>query len=272
MSYSGRSTDPEPLTHHMDLSSVRDELGMPARNTRSSRFPAHRNVGTMERLISAVAGGALLANAIRSRSTGGLFASLAGGAALLHRGMTGKCSVYHQLGVNTADEGRQGVDVRLHAGIEVEHSTTINRPVEEVFQFWRNLENLPRFMENLESVEVTSQTRSHWRAKAPAGMSVEWEATIINERQNELIAWQSVEGSDIDTAGSVRFRPDAAGRGTEVRVNMRYNPPAGKIGHAVAKMMHSDPKVQIREDMRRMKQLLESGEVPTVEGQPRGSC
>lgn len=148
----------------------------------------------------------------------------------------------------------------------VEEVTTINRPLEEVYRFWRNFENFPRFIRNLESVQAIDERRSRWRAKAPAGMSVEWEAEIVQEVPDEWIAWRSVKGSDVDNSGSVRFTRAPGARGTELRVQMQYSPPAGALGRGVAWLFGKDPEQQIREDLHRVKQLIETGEIPISEG------
>jgi uncharacterized membrane protein len=148
---------------------------------------------------------------------------------------------------------------------------TINKPAEEVFAFWRNFENLPRFMRHLESVTTEGSTRSHWVARAPAGRRVAWDAEIVEERPNELIAWRSLDDADIRNAGVVEFERAPGGRGTTIRVSLSYAPPGGKVAAAVAKLFGEEPGQQIEEDLRRLKQLLEAGEAPTVEGQPRGN-
>ena len=153
-------------------------------------------------------------------------------------------------------------------GIHVEHSVTINRPVAEVFRFWRSFENLPKFMAHLEQVTVRDGGISHWVARGPAGVKVEWDARIINEIQNKVIGWQSLEGSSVATAGSVNF--DATDRGTVVHVHLQYNPPGGKIGAAVAWLAGEEPNIQVREDLRRFKQLMETGEIATTKGQTSG--
>jgi uncharacterized membrane protein len=167
----------------------------------------------------------------------------------------------------------------------VAQAVTINRSPEELFKFWRNFQNLPRFMKHLESVEVGRATRqtesgvreeikgdiySHWIAKGPAGMRVEWDAEIIEDRPNEMIAWSSFEGADVDHMGSVRFEPAPSGRGTIVRVRLQYSPPVGVIGASVAKLFGEDPDWQVKDDLRRFKQIMETGEVITTEGQPAG--
>jgi len=146
-------------------------------------------------------------------------------------------------------------------GIRVRKSITVNRPAEEVYGFWRDFENLPRFMRHLESVETTGEGRSHWKAKGPAGTAIEWDAETTEDRPNELIAWRSVEGADVDNDGVVRFTPAAGGRGTEVHVELNYEPPAGKLGAMVAKLFGEEPSGQVTDDLRRFKQVLETGEV-----------
>lgn len=145
------------------------------------------------------------------------------------------------------------------AGIHVEEAVTVNKPVAEVFRFWRNFENLPTFMNHLESVAEREAGITHWVARGPAGTTVEWDARIINEIDNKLIGWQSLEGSTISTAGSVNFRETL--RGTEVRVRLQYNPPAGKLGAVVAWLFGEEPSIQVREDLWRFKQLMETGEI-----------
>jgi uncharacterized membrane protein len=149
------------------------------------------------------------------------------------------------------------------AGVIVEESVVINRPISELYRFWRNLENLPRFMSHLESVERITDTLSRWRAKAPAGTTVEWNAEIINEVPDQVIGWRSIEGSDVVSAGSVNFDEAAGGRGTRVQVRLQYSPPGGKVGDAVARLLGSDAATQIRQDLQRFKQLVESGQTTT---------
>jgi uncharacterized membrane protein len=226
-----------------------------------------KNVSQSERWISAIGGGALVLYGLKRRSISSIPFFLVGGS-LIYRGTTGHCSVYNALGVSTADRSRGSASVEASRDIKVDRSVTINRSPEELYRFWRNFENLPRFMENLESVRTIDDRRSHWVAKAPMGKTVEWDAEIINEEENKLIAWRSLEGSDVDSAGSVRFEPAPGGRGTEVKVSLIYNPPGGKIGSIISKLFGKDPEQQVQEDLRRFKQLMEVGEIPTTEGQP----
>ncbi len=146
-------------------------------------------------------------------------------------------------------------------GIKVQQQVTIAKTPEELYRFWRNFENLPRFMDHLESVAVVDERRSHWVAKGPAGTRIEWDAEIHNEIPNELIAWRSLPGAEVDHAGSVHFEPSTAG-GTEVRVVLRYDPPGGRAGAAVARLFGEEPSQQVAEDLRRFKQVMEAADLP----------
>jgi uncharacterized membrane protein len=229
-----------------------------------------RNINDPERWVSVVFGSALAAYGLKKRSIGGFLLSSIGGA-LVWRGATGSCPIYESLGVSSRheDDGRQ-VSVPYGRGVRVEKSVTINAPPETIYGFWRNFANLPRFMHNLEAVEVHDSKRSRWVAKGPAGKSVDWEAEIINEVPNELIGWRSIEGSEVDNAGSVHFKAATGGRGTEVKVVLRYDPPAGKFGARVSKILGEDPAINVQEDLRRLKMLIETGELATNEGQAAG--
>ena len=219
------------------------------------------NVGRNERLISGVAGVALGLYGLRRRRLRALLLPVAG--TLLSRAVTGRCAVNRALGRNSARGERRSSPVASlgHGeGIRVEQTVTINRPREELYRFWRSFENLPRFMDHLESVQVVDEQRSHWVAKGPAGTRVEWDAEIHNEVPGELIAWRSLPGSQVDHAGSVHFTA-APADATEVRVVLRYDPPAGKVGAAVARLFGEDPSHQVAEDLRRFKQVMEAGDL-----------
>ena len=226
------------------------------------------NVSEAERWISVIGGGALIAHGLRKRSWDGFALATAGGA-LIYRGATGHSFAYQALGIHTARRSA-GTGVPYELGVRVDTGVTINRPLEELYRFWRDLENLPRFMTQLCSVSVIDEKRSHWVAKGPAGKRVEWEAEIINDIENQLIGWRSLPGSDVDSGGSVRFEHAPGGRGTEVRISLQYNPPGGSMGVAFAKLIGQDPEKQVEQDLRRFKQLMETGEIPTTEGQPSG--
>lgn len=154
--------------------------------------------------------------------------------------------------------------------IHLRESITIDRSVEELYRFWHALENLPRIMNRIESVREIGPGRSHWVAKAPAGMHLEWDSEVIEDRPNERIAWRSLEGADVDNAGSVSFERAPGGRGTVVKVEMDYRPPCGMVGATIAKLFGKAPEKQISVDLHRLKQLLETGEIATTEGQPAG--
>ncbi len=226
------------------------------------------NVAEPERWVSVIGGGALIAYGLTRKSWNGIALAALGGG-MVQRGVTGHCMMYRALGIHTAERSL-GVGVPYELGIRVDQAVTINRPVGEVYAFWRNLENLPRFMNNLECVAVRDERHSHWVAKGPAGRRFEWDAEIINDIENEVIGWRSLPGSDVDSGGSVRFERAPGGRGTEVRVSLQYNPPGGSVGAAFAKLIGQDPKKQIQDDLRRFKHLVEAGEIPTTAGQPTG--
>jgi uncharacterized membrane protein len=241
----------------------------------AGEYPAtatSKNVNTAERVASAVGGGALTAIGLARGGIGGLTMALVG-VGLLHRGVTGNCLAYGALGINTArpDDGRP-VRIGAGRGIKVTQSITVLKEPAELFAFWRNFRNLPRVMRHLQSVEVTSDNHSHCVASAPFGKTVEWDAEIYTERENELIGWRSLAGSQVDTAGSVQFRKAPGDRGTEVTVTLKYDPPAGKLGAAIAALFGESADHQVKEDLRRFKQIMEAGEAPTNEGQPKGMC
>ncbi len=228
---------------------------------RTGREDAGINVGRTERLISGVAGAALLGYGLRRKGFRVLLLPL--GAGLIRRAVTGRCEINRALGRNSARSEGGGspiASLQPGEGTKIEQAVVIHRPRGELFHFWRQLDNLPRFMDNLESVTVLDERRSHWVAKGPAGTRVEWDAEIHNEIEDELIAWRSLPGADVDQAGSVHFSPVHNG-GTEVRVIMRYAAPAGKVGDAVAHLLGEDPEQQIADDLRRFKQVMDAGEV-----------
>lgn len=169
----------------------------------------------------------------------------------------------------TAARG-QGRTLPRDEAIRIGKSVTVNRPVEECYRFWRSLENLPRFMDHLESVRVIDAHRSHWVARGPVGSRIEWDAELINDVENEVIAWRSLAGSAVDSTGAVRFERAPGGRGTVIRLKMHYSPPGGAAGAFLARLFGEAPEQQISEDFRRFKQLLETGETTTITGQAHG--
>ena len=228
------------------------------------------NVANWDRALSLAVGTSLVITGV-ARGWRGVPRILTG-AALMGRGFTGHSDVYEILGFRTAPlgQGAETTSVPYELGLRVDRAVTINRPRAEVYRFFRDLGNLPQFMQHLRSVAAIDTERSHWVAKGPAGFTVEWDAVIHNERENELLAWRTLPGADVDHAGSVLFR-DAPGAGTEVKVELQYNPPAGAAGAVISKLWGEEPTMQIEDDLRRLKQILEIGEVLTTKGQPRGN-
>ena len=221
------------------------------------------NITEAERVVSAVAGGILAWAGLRKKSLAGMGLALAGGE-LLRRGVTGHCYAFEALGVRTAPKGQgaETTSVPYELGIRADSSISIAVPRAVVYRFFRRLDNLPRFMAHVQAVRDIGANRSHWVVKAPAGRTVEWDAVIHNEIENEMIAWRTLPGADVDHAGSVWFKDILAGCGTEIRVELQYNPPGGWIGAALARLWGEEPSQQIHADLQRLKQILETGTVP----------
>jgi uncharacterized membrane protein len=193
-------------------------------------------------------GGALALYGLTRGSLGGIALALVG-AALVQRGYSGHCNLYEAVGYSTGDDASlrnsENVSVPAERGTKVEKSVTINKPASELYSFWRNFENLPKFMNHLESV------------RSIGGERTQWDAEVYNEKPNELIARRTLEGSQVSSAGSVRFEKAPEG-GTVVRVSLKYDPPGGKLGSLVARLFGENPEQQIEEDLGRFKQLMET--------------
>ena len=222
------------------------------------------NVSDAERMVSVASGAILGMLGIARRGVPGAIIGALGGA-LIFRGATGYCPMYAAMNVQPALDER---------GTHVEQAFIINKSPEELYSYWRNFENLPNIMSHLKEVRVIDDRRSHWVADAPAiaGGSVEWDAEITHDEPNRMIAWRSLPDSQVSMAGAIRFAPALGDRGTEVHVFINYVPPAGIIGHAIATLFGESPRRQMRDDLRNFKCLMETGEIPTTVGQPRGSC
>ncbi len=208
-----------------------------------------------------VGGGGLALYGLSRRTPAGVGLALAAGG-LIYRGATAGPPLRGRSPVASVPHGQ---------GIKIVKTATIEKSPEELYRFWRNFENLPRFMTHLKEVRVLDDRRSHWVTKGPAGTTVEWDAEIITEVENELIGWRSLEGADIGNAGSVRFTPGPTGRGTEVKVTLEYDPPAGRLGATVARLFGEEPAQQVGDELRRFKQLMEAGRSPPTTASPRGS-
>ena len=228
------------------------------------------NLSDTERFASALGGALLAAWGLASRSKSGAMLIAAGGA-LIVRGATGFCPGYASLGVDKSTSDDTKVALAGSRGTLVDTAVTIAKPHDELYRYWRRLANLPRFMPHLLAIKELGDNRSHWTAKSVRGRTVEWDAEIINDVENELIGWRTLHGADVVSAGSVRFKPTGHEE-TEVHVRMQYDPPAGKMGVAIAWLFGEDASHTIRDDLRRFKALMETGEVPTTKGQPRGGA
>jgi uncharacterized membrane protein len=213
----------------------------------------------LERWSALAAAAAMIGYGVSRRSLPGLMLA-AGAAPLAYRGATGHWPAGLESVIGRSGDTREAL--AGSRGINLRESVRLECPVDEVYRFWARLENLPTFMENLVSVDDLGGGRSHWVARGPGGVRVEWDAEIINEIQNKVLAWRSLPGGDVVSAGSVTFTPARAGdRGTQLTVSLQYAPPAGKLGKLVASAFGREPSQTIREDLRRLKQLLEAGEI-----------
>ena len=222
-----------------------------------------RNIGEVQQGMSLIAGGGFLAVGLSRRSWTGAGLSLLG-CALLYRGLTGYCGLFHAAGIDMIDNGHLTNSlgrrkVRTGRATKLRRAIQVHRPAEELYRFWRSFDNLPHVMSHLESVHVMNDQLSHWKVKTmPGAPSVEWDAEIINDVENERIGWRSLHDADVDNTGSVEFKPIGDGRRTEVTVTLQYDPPAGRIGSAVAKWLGEDPEDKLAQDLQRFKSHIES--------------
>jgi uncharacterized membrane protein len=229
----------------------------PAATTALDALPPLRtNVGGVERSLSLLGGAALVGYGV---TRGRLLSTLLGGYCLF-RAATGNCPVRQLLGVSTSDATAPNSVIAAGHGARVDATVLVRKPADEVYRFWRDFENLPKFMSHLEDVDTTTDGRSRWTAKGPLGMRLRWEAELIGDEPGRLIAWKSLDGADVDTAGSVHFTP--RGGGTEVRVELKYDPPAGQLGTAIARLFGEDPQRQVEADLARFRDVME--QLPAV--------
>lgn len=233
---------------------------METESSKTNQIDTQKQAGIsdQERWASIIGGSAMVLMGLQQRSLRGVLTAIAGGS-LAYHGATADKSITEKV----------GDAVGVNKDIRVEKTVTINKPAEELYNYWHDFENLPTFMKHVKSVQVVDMRRSHWVANAPMGQTVEWDADIVNDQPNHLIAWASIEGADIENSGFVRFQP-AGNRGTEVKVVMEYSVPGGMLTAALAKLFGEEPEQQIGDELRRFKQLMEAGEIATTEGQPRG--
>jgi uncharacterized membrane protein len=225
-------------------------------------------LGGLERWGSVTTAAALMLYGVSRRSPAGIGLALAA-TPLAYRGLAGRWPAVLDSRLHR-DSGETNVALSGDRGILVHESVRLERPVAEVYRFWRRFENLPRFMAHLHQVTETGNGRSHWIAKGPGGVLVEWDAEIINEVENQVIGWRSLPRGDVIVAGSVNFDTVRAGSSTQLTVRLRYEPPAGRVGSFVSMLAGREPSQTIREDLRRLKQILEAGEVARATA-PRGA-
>jgi uncharacterized membrane protein len=226
------------------------------------------NVGSYERLASLFAGTTLAGYGLFQSQRGRLpLATL--GAALVYRGLTGRCMTYAALGVSTADKHNDATVIPAKQGVKVEKTITVNRPASELYGFWREVENLPKVMRHLKRVDAIDRTRSHWVAEA-LGKEVEWDAEIFNDRENEAIAWRSLPGGDVDTAGSVHFKPLGQTQATQMTVSLKFDPPAGKVAAWLADLLGDGLEDKVADDLCNFKRFMEIGENASRAGEPAG--
>ena len=228
------------------------------------------NLTETERWVSSVTGAMMALSGLRQRSMKGTLMA-ASGVALVARGASGYCPVTDALGRHAYDDAYDTRQALAGArGVNVEESITINKPADELYRLWRDVESLPRYIPELTSVTRVDDTRSHWEAKGPGGYAASWDAEMFNDVPNESIAWRTVGHPDVVSAGSVHFTPVAGREETQILVRLQYDPPGGKAGAGMAWLFGRAPGQMIRHFLRRFKASLETGEVPTTDGQPRG--
>ncbi|MCH8686485.1 SRPBCC family protein [Pedomonas mirosovicensis] len=235
--------------------SVIADSAAPAGAQRSPRQP----LGGGERAVSVAAGGLLAGWGIRRGGALGWAAGLAGGL-LVARGLAGMAPVRRAFAPSRLEE-EEARKRGWSSAAAASWSVTINRPRQELYDFWRNFANLAEIMEYVEKVEVTDETRSEWSVKGPAGVTLKWTALVTEDVPGQRIAWSSEEKAMVKNTGWVEFRDAPAGQGTEVHAVILYKPPAGQTGRMLAKLLHREPTIQLRRDLRRFKQLMEAGEI-----------
>jgi len=269
--YSSRGYTPDAGRRSLktELPRAKENVTLPFSSNNNEKI---RNVGKGERLTSLAAGSILTMFGLSRRNIPGL-AVAAAGTAIAARGVTGHCAIYETLGIDTARKRSRRAD---EYPVDVAESFTINASPEELYSFWRTLEQLPRVFTHLESVTEIDSRRSHWVAKPIESLdrTIEWDAEITRDEPNKVIAWKSVPSSSMifETEGEVQFVPALGDRGTTLRVLMQYRLLGGGATRFVSKMFGKSPQRLIREDLRNFKRMIEIGERITTEGQSRGTC
>lgn len=226
------------------------------------------NVGAFERMASTVAGTLLVTRGLRKPSPGRLLAAAAG-ADLIYRGLTGHCALYGTLGVNTAARNKSGADIPANAP-EVKRAITIGKPPEELYAFWRNPDNLAKIMGHFAEVTPERDGILHWRVRGPLKQVFEWDSRHTEEQPNRVLTWQTLPGSTLVNHGRVTFQPGPDSTGTEVTLQMQFEPPLGSLGAGLVSVLHKVPRAIAGQSLRRFKSLVETGEIPTLAENPSG--
>lgn len=226
------------------------------------------NIGDLQRMLSATAGAVFLANGLSRRNWSGSVLAMTG-VGLLYRAISGYCPAFGALGIDMsprrtgrANDTRRLGRRKVHTGraTKIRRAIEINRPPNEIYRCWRSLDNLPRIMDHLDSVEVINDRLSHWVVKTIPGVpKLEWDAEIIADVENERIGWRSLKGADVNNAGSAEFKPTGDGRRTWLTVTLQYEPPGGYLGATMAKWLGEDPDTKIAKDLQRFKEQMETG-------------
>ncbi len=250
--------DSGPTVPRVAIKAIRDE-------DEARRSQGYVNVGEVERWASGIGGGLLIAHGLRRGDFGGLALALLGGA-LAYRGATGHCQAYEALNIDTSGKHRADSEEHVHKGILVKHAATIHRTPMEIYEFVKDPANHHRYMADVESVRADEDGTFHWAIQGPFGSTWKFRSRHINEEPGHLVAWKTLPGGDIESAGSIRLEPAWDGRGTEVTMEINYEPPAGSVGVAIAKLLGHDPDANVRDNLRRLKDILEAGEVPAAGG------
>ena len=234
-----------------------------------AEFDHRENVGDVQRVLSAIAGMMFLASGLSRRNLSGAVSAMVG-VGLFYRAVSGYCPAFGLMGIDMSTHDRSGRSsdtsrlgrrkVHTDRATKIQRAIEINRPPNEIYRFWRSLDNLPRIMDHLDSVQVINNRLSHWVVKTMPGVpKVEWDAEIITDVENQRIGWRSLQGSDVDHTGSVEFRPTGDGQRTWLTVRLQYETPGGKLGATVAKWLGEDPNTTIAKDLQRFKEEMETG-------------
>lgn len=262
---------PEPLTHEPWH---RGRAGQKRRHSvrRKARHGAEAstrpvNVGSVERVTSAVVGGTLLTFGLGRRSLGGAAWALSGGS-LLHRGFTGYCRLYKALGLSTSKQGEQSAPAAWTGPAKLHASITIQKPAEELYRAWRDADVLSQVMGDVAEVTQAGPDLQHWKARGPAGLRLEWDSRLIDERPGELLRWEATEGADLPNRGLVSFGLAPGDWGTVVTLHFELDPPGGVLGDIVLKLLGNVPSKLAFKTLRRFKSLMEAGEIPTTGPNP----